>query len=137
MSIALLGRKKLPVFTQLLSLTPTFRLLVQLFLLSFSYYHFTDLVQVLHCLFFSVHFLALAVFIMSRPYRQPRTLAHRDWYYSPYGHTSPRRPVILYVDLNGIPDIMESMSLPEAYTLTRDKISQLLLRQKKKLFRLL
>ena len=70
-------------------------------------------------------YLALAVLIMSRPYRQPRTLAHRDWYYSPYGHTTPRRPVILYVDLNGIPDIMESMSLPEAYTLTRDNIPAL------------
>ena len=70
-------------------------------------------------------YLALAVLIMSRPYRQPRTLAHRDWYYSPYGHTPPRRPVVLYVDLNGIPDIMESMSLPEAYTLTRDNIPAL------------
>ena len=72
-----------------------------------------------------MNYLALAVLIMSRPWRTTRSLNHRDWYSSPYGHTTPRRPVILYVDLNGIPDIMESMSLPEAYTLTRDNIPAL------------
>ena len=74
---------------------------------------------------FLVDYLASAVIIMSRPWRQPRSLTHREWYSSPYGPTAPRRPVILYVDLTGIPDIMESMSLPEAYTLTRDNIPAL------------
>ena len=62
---------------------------------------------------------------MGRPLRPPRSITHREWYSSPYGLTTPRRPVVLYVDLRGIPDIMASMSLPEAYTLTRDNISAL------------
>ena len=62
---------------------------------------------------------------MGRPLRPPRSLTHREWYSSPYGRTNPRRPVVLYVDLRGIPDIMASMSLPEAYTLTRDNIPAL------------
>ena len=103
----------------------THHLLVYSFLFALLHIHFLSLASVIHRLFLLVNYLALAVLIMSRPYRQPRTLAHRDWYYSPYGHTTPRRPVILYVDLNGIPDIMESMSLPEAYTLTRDNIPAL------------
>ena len=37
----------------------------------------------------------------------------------------PRRPVILYVDLRAIPDIMATLNLPEAYTLTRDNIPTL------------
>ena len=39
-----------------------------------------------------------------------------------YGVSIPRRPVILYVDLSAVPDIMATMGLPEAYTLTRDNI---------------
>ena len=62
---------------------------------------------------------------MGRPWRPPRSSTHQEWYSSPYGVTIPRRPVILYVDLSGIPDIMASMSLPEAYTLTRDNIPDL------------
>ena len=117
--------KKTQASAQLLNDIQTHHLLVESFLLSLLHIHFLSLESVIHRFFPLVNFLALAVLIMSRPYRQPRTLAHRDWYYSPYGHTTPRRPVILYVDLNGIPDIMESMSLPEAYTLTRDNIPAL------------
>ena len=117
--------KKTQASAQLLNDIQTHHLLVESFLLSLLHIHFISLESVSHRLFLLVNYLALAVLIMSRPYRQPRTLAHRDWYYSPYGHTTPRRPVILYVDLNGIPDIMESMSLPEAYTLTRDNIPAL------------
>ena len=62
---------------------------------------------------------------MGRPWRPPRSSTHQEWYSSPYGVTIPRRPVILYVDLSGIPDSMASMSLPEAYTLTRDNIPDL------------
>ena len=62
---------------------------------------------------------------MGRPWRPPRSSTHQEWYSSPYGVTIPRRPVILYVDLRGIPDIMATMSLPEAYTLTRDNIPDL------------
>ena len=62
---------------------------------------------------------------MSRPWRRPRSATHHEWYSSPYGVTIPRRPVILYVDLHGVPDIMAAMSLPEAYTLTRDNIPNL------------
>ena len=62
---------------------------------------------------------------MGRPWRPPRSSTHHEWYSSPYGVTIPRRPVILYVDLRGIPDIMATMSLPEAYTLTRDNIPEL------------
>ena len=62
---------------------------------------------------------------MGRPWRPPRSSTHQEWYSSPYGVTIPRRPVILYVDLSGIPDIMATMSLPEAYTLTRDNIPNL------------
>ena len=62
---------------------------------------------------------------MGRPWRPPRSSTHREWYSSPYGVTIPRRPVILYVDLSGIPNIMASMSLPEAYTPTRDNIPAL------------
>ena len=62
---------------------------------------------------------------MGRPWRPPRSSTHQEWYSSPYGVTIPRRPVILYVDLRGIPDIMATMSLPEAYTLTRDNIPEL------------
>ena len=117
--------KKSQVSAQLLHDIQTHHLLVEAVLSSPLYIHFLSLASVIHDLFLLVNFLASAVLIMSRPYRQPRTLAHRDWYYSPYGHTPPRRPVILYVDLNGIPDIMESMNLPEAYTLTRDNIPAL------------
>ena len=117
--------KKTQASAQLLNDIQTHHLLVESFLFSLLHIHFLSLASVIHSLFLLVNYLALAVLIMSRPYRQPRTLAHRDWYYSPYGHTTPRRPVILYVDLNGIPDIMESMSLPEAYTLTRDNIPAL------------
>ena len=117
--------KKTQASAQLLNDIQTHHLLVESFLLSLLHIHFISLESVSHRLFLLVNYLALAGLIMSRPYRQPRTLAHRDWYYSPYGHTTPRRPVILYVDLNGIPDIMESMSLPEAYTLTRDNIPAL------------
>ena len=117
--------KKTQASAQLLNDIQTHHLLVESFLLSLLHIHFLSLESVIHHFFPLVNYLALAVLIMSRPYRQPRTLAHRDWYYSPYGHTTPRRPVILYVDLNGIPDIMESMSLPEAYTLTRDNIPAL------------
>ena len=62
---------------------------------------------------------------MSRPWRPPRSSTHQEWYSSPYGVSIPRRPVILYVDLHGVPDIMATMSLPEAYTLTRDNIPDL------------
>ena len=62
---------------------------------------------------------------MSSPWRRPRSATHHEWYSSPNGVTIPRRPVILYVDLHGVPDIMAAMSLPEAYTLTRDNIPNL------------
>ena len=117
--------KKTQASAQLLNDIWTHHLLVESFLFSLFHIHLISLESVNHRFFLLVNYLALAGLIMSRPYRQPRTLAHRDWYYSPYGHTTPRRPVILYVDLNGIPDIMESMSLPEAYTLTRDNIPAL------------
>ena len=62
---------------------------------------------------------------MSRPWRPPRSSTHQEWYSSPYGVSIPRRPVIIYVDLRGVPDIMAAMSLPEAFTLTRDNIPNL------------
>ena len=59
---------------------------------------------------------------MPRPWRPPRSSTRQEWYSSPYGVSIPRRPVILYVDLSAVPDIMATMGLPEAYTLTRDNI---------------
>ena len=62
---------------------------------------------------------------MPRPWRPPRSSTHQEWYSFPYGVSIPRRPVILYVDLREVPDIMATMNLPEAYTLTRDNIPDL------------
>ena len=70
--------------------------------------------------------MALALSTMSRPWRRPLPATLRKWYSSPYEVTVPRRPVVLYVDLRGLPDIMAAMSLPEAYTLTRDNIPNLM-----------
>ena len=105
--------------------TQTHHLPFESLLSSPLHFHFFNLGSVFYCFLFLVDYLASAVLIMSRPWRQPRSLTHREWYSSPYGLTTPRRPVVLYVDLSGIPDIMASMSLPEAYTLTRDNIPAL------------
>ena len=69
--------------------------------------------------------MASACLIMSRPMRRPRSSAIAEWFHSPYDRDLPRRPVILYVDLRGIPHIMATMTMPEAYTLTRDNLPNL------------
>ena len=66
------------------------------------------------------HRLALELFVMSRPWKRPRSSSFHEYYGRADDRTRPKRPVILYVDLHEIPDLLHRLLCPEAFQLTHD-----------------
>ena len=62
---------------------------------------------------------------MSRSWKRPRSATFNKWFRVPHSAAHPRRSVILYVDLQEVPDFMAALRLPEAYLLTRENIPNL------------
>ena len=62
---------------------------------------------------------------MSRPWNRPRSSSHSQFFGHADGGTRHTRPVILYVDLHEVPDLLNLLRCPEAYQLTSTNISHL------------
>lgn len=62
---------------------------------------------------------------MPRPWQRPPSSSHTQLFGRADGGTRHNRPVILYVDLHDVPDILDLLRCPEAYQLTSTNISNL------------
>ena len=64
---------------------------------------------------------------MSRPWKRARAFSSQQFYGLPDDFSRPRRPVLLYVDLQEVPHILEEelLRLPEAHQLTQNNLPNL------------
>ena len=62
---------------------------------------------------------------MSRPWKRPRSISHGQFFGCRGANLNQNRPVILYVDLHEVPDLLDLLHCPAAYQLTSTNISNL------------
>ena len=76
---------------------------------------------------------ALELFAMSRPWKRPRSSSFHEYYGRRDDRLRPKRPVILNVDLHGIPDLLHCLLCPEAFQLSHDNTPGMIEQEEQKL----